>query len=68
MARLALRAQLDFDSDVKSQLCGPLLSQPVGVEVMSLVTGRKRERETGRGGGDRMKTSKLKDFKAFKKV
>lgn len=76
MARLALRAGLDFDSDAaKSQLCGPVLPQPVAVEVVNLVLGK----ECGRGGGrrreevmeredDRVGNRMRHNFKTFKKV
>ena len=73
MDRLALRARRSFDSDVGSEMCGLLLSQPVPVELKNKVlektmrgVGREkkgREEYRVKGMENRMKFN----FKRFKK-
>ncbi len=60
-ARLALHARSDFDLDISTrELCGPLLSQPVEVEVMELVMDKRKSHDTSR-------RSELRNFKRFRK-
>ena len=75
-ARLALHARSDFDLDTRRTrlLCGPLLSQPVEVELMELVVDKDRRRDRYSSRLDRAtgreddRRSGLKNFKRFRKV
>ena len=75
-ARLALHARSDFNLDTRRtrSLCGPLLSQPVEVELMELVVDKDRRRDRYSSRLDRAtgreddRRSGLKNFKRFRKV
>ena len=74
--RLALHARSDYDLDTRRTraLCGPLLSQPVEVELMELVVDKDRRRDRYSSRLDRAtereddRRSGLKNFKRFRKV
>ena len=72
MARLALRARLDFDSDASPELCGPKLTQPVAVGVADLVQEKERGGGGGKASGRRLEEvdgkSGMSNFKTFRKV
>ncbi len=70
-ARLALHARSDFDLDISTrELCGPLLSQPVEVEVMELVMDKRKSHDQlmrHSRSHDTSRRSGLRNFKRFRK-
>ncbi len=70
-ARLALHARSDFDLDISTrELCGPLLSQSVEVEVMELVMDKRKSHDQlmrHNRSHDTSRRSGLRNFKRFRK-